>query len=77
MWAEGASLTLDEAIDYAARARGQRKRPSSGWDSLTPTELTVVTLTAQGLTNPEIASRMFIGRAPSRHTWRTSSQNSA
>ena len=41
-WAEGAALSSDEAIAYAQRGRGQRKRPTSGWGSLTPTELDVV-----------------------------------
>ncbi len=36
--AEGSGLTVDEAVAYASRARGERKRPSYGWDSLTPTE---------------------------------------
>jgi DNA-binding CsgD family transcriptional regulator len=40
----------------------QRERPASGWDSLTDTERNVATLAAQGLTNPQIASRMFISR---------------
>jgi DNA-binding CsgD family transcriptional regulator len=44
------------------RARGSRKRPAGGWESLTPTELQVVELAASGLTNPEIAERMFIAR---------------
>lgn len=60
--AEGAALTLDEMIAYARRARGERKRPSSGWASLTPTELEVVRFTAEGLTNPAIGERMFISR---------------
>ena len=34
-----------------------------GWASLTPTELDVVSLVAEGLTNPEIGSRLFISRA--------------
>ena len=38
-WAEGAALSTEEAIAYAQRGRGQRKRPTSGWGSLTPTEL--------------------------------------
>jgi DNA-binding CsgD family transcriptional regulator/tetratricopeptide (TPR) repeat protein len=42
--------------------RGPRKRPRSGWESLTATELTVVRLVAEGLSNPEIADRMFISR---------------
>jgi predicted ATPase/class 3 adenylate cyclase/DNA-binding CsgD family transcriptional regulator len=61
-WAEGAALSVDEAVAYVTRARGERKRPSTGWVSLTPTELEVVKLVAKGLTNPEIGERLFIGR---------------
>ena len=43
--------------------KGERKRPSSGWASLTPTEVEVIRLLAQGLTNPQIGERLFIGRA--------------
>ena len=60
-WAEGSGLTAAQAVAYARRARGSRKRPAIGWDSLTPTELQVVDLAAQGLTNPEIGKRLFIG----------------
>jgi len=61
-WKESTSLSLGEMIEYVSRARGERKRPSAGWDSLTPTELRIVTLVAAGLTNPQIAERMFIAR---------------
>lgn len=61
-WTEGADLAIDDAVDYARRARGERKRPSSGWASLTPTELTVVRLATQGHTNPQIGERLFIGK---------------
>jgi DNA-binding CsgD family transcriptional regulator len=61
-WAEGARLTLDEAVAYVRRARGSRRRPSSGWGSLTPTELDVVRLVVDGLSNPEIGSRLFMSR---------------
>jgi DNA-binding CsgD family transcriptional regulator len=60
--ADGATLSLDAAIAYARRARGSRGRPSSGWGSLTPTELEVVKLVAAGLTNPQIGERLFIAR---------------
>ena len=43
-WAEGAALSIDETIAYAHRGREKRKRPSSGWESLTPTEADVVRL---------------------------------
>jgi predicted ATPase/class 3 adenylate cyclase/DNA-binding CsgD family transcriptional regulator len=56
----GAELSIDAAIAYATRARGERKRPSHGWGSLTPTEREVVALVAQGLSNAEIGRRLFI-----------------
>ncbi|MDX6199083.1 MAG: hypothetical protein QOJ79_2234 [Actinomycetota bacterium] len=59
---EGAALTREEVVGYATRSRGRRGRPSHGWESLTPTELEVVRLVAQGLSNVEIGERMFIGR---------------
>lgn len=59
-WVEGASLSTEEAIAYAQRGRGARKRPSSGWASLTPTELDVVRLVTEGLANKDIATRLFI-----------------
>jgi predicted ATPase/class 3 adenylate cyclase/DNA-binding CsgD family transcriptional regulator len=59
-WAEGADLSTDEAIAYAQRGRGQRKRPTSGWASLTPTELDVVRLVSEGLGNNDIAARLFV-----------------
>jgi len=60
--AAGARLTLDQAVAYARRARGTRGRPAAGWPSLTPAELEVVRLVAEGLTNPQIADRLFISR---------------
>jgi DNA-binding CsgD family transcriptional regulator len=57
---EGRQLDPAEAAEWVRRARGSRRRPSTGWESLTPTERQVVALTAQGLTNPEIGARMFI-----------------
>ena len=60
---EGRRLTLADAVAYAGRARGERKRPPSGWESLTPAELEVVRHVAEGLTNPEIGERMFIERS--------------
>ena len=47
---------------YARRTRGTRGRPTTGWASLTPTELEVVRLVADGRTNPEIGVRLFMSR---------------
>jgi predicted ATPase/class 3 adenylate cyclase/DNA-binding CsgD family transcriptional regulator len=59
-WAEGAALSTEEAIAYAQRGRGQRKRPTTGWESLTPTERDVVRLVNDGLANNDIAARLFV-----------------
>jgi len=58
--AEGAQMSWDETIDYVTRGRGGRKRPASGWASLTPTELSVVRLVAEGLSNQQVAERLFV-----------------
>jgi DNA-binding CsgD family transcriptional regulator len=58
--AEGAGLSTEEAIAYAQRGRGERKRPTSGWGSLTPMEQDVVQLVREGLGNKDIGARLFI-----------------
>ena len=59
-WAEGADLSDEEAIAYAQRGRGERKRPATGWGSLTPSEREVVKLVCEGLGNKDIATRLFV-----------------
>ncbi len=59
-FAEGAALSLEDAVALAANSRGGPRRPATGWASLTATEVQVVDLVAEGLTNPEVASRMCV-----------------
>ena len=58
--AEGAQLSTQDALEWARRARGPRGRPPAGWASLTPTEARVLELATDGLSNRQIAERMFI-----------------
>lgn len=55
------ALSFDDAV-VLALGDGRLARPPSGWASLTPAELRVVELVAEGLTNPEIGERLFISR---------------
>ena len=59
-WSEGAALSPEQMIAYARRGRGERKRPPTGWESLTPTERDVVRLVVDGLGNKDIAARLFV-----------------
>jgi len=58
------------------RARGERNRPSRGWDSLTPTALLVLRPhTAAGLTKRQIGQRMFISPGTVKDHSRTPSSS--
>jgi DNA-binding CsgD family transcriptional regulator len=59
-WTEGAALSTEESLTYAQRGRGERRRPSTGWASLTPAELGVIRLVSDGLPNSDIAARLFV-----------------
>jgi DNA-binding CsgD family transcriptional regulator len=59
-FAEGCALSTRDAIAYAQRGKGQRKRPQTGWASLTPAERDVVRLVSDGLTNKDIAKRLLV-----------------
>ena len=59
---DGQRLNLEEVTAYVLRSHGERRRPSSGWASLTPTERAVVEQVRLGLTNPQIAERLLMSR---------------
>ena len=59
---EGARLSLEEAIAYAQRGRGEHASATHGWASLSPVERQVVQLASQGLNNPNIARELFMSR---------------
>jgi predicted ATPase/class 3 adenylate cyclase/DNA-binding CsgD family transcriptional regulator len=59
-WYTSAVGAVRDAIAYARRGHGGRKRPASGWGALTPTELDVVRLVSEGLANNDIATRLFV-----------------
>lgn len=59
-WAEGAELPFAEAVNYALRGRGERRRATTGWASLTRAELDVANLVSEGLGNKDVAARLFV-----------------
>ncbi|MGH9223151.1 MAG: LuxR C-terminal-related transcriptional regulator, partial [Acidimicrobiales bacterium] len=52
------------ALGVRRASRDARKRPKHGWDALTRSERAVVELVSEGLSNPEVAERLYL----SRHT---------
>lgn len=59
-WHAGSALSPDEAAAYACRRRPHSNRAATGWTSLSDIERHVVALVSEGLTNAEVARRLFI-----------------
>jgi DNA-binding CsgD family transcriptional regulator len=61
--AQGAAMSAAEAVSYALKGRGAQRRPKVGWESLTRAEQGVAALVAEGLTNSQIAERIFVTKS--------------
>lgn len=59
---EGSRLSLEEAVAYAQRGRGEHASATYGWASLSPVERQVAELASQGLSNPDIGQALFMSR---------------
>jgi DNA-binding NarL/FixJ family response regulator len=68
-WAEGRAMSLAQAIDEAQRVMGSKRASESptpvppspvAFAGLTPREIEVLRLVAQGLTNAQVAERLVI-----------------
>jgi DNA-binding NarL/FixJ family response regulator len=59
---DGARLSLEEAVAYAQRGRGEHTGATHGWVSLSPVERQVAELASRGLSNPDIGRELFISR---------------
>jgi predicted ATPase/DNA-binding CsgD family transcriptional regulator len=59
---EGTRLSLELAVAYAQRGRGEHSSATHGWASLSPAERQVVELASHGLNNPNIASELLMSR---------------
>ena len=61
-WDAGRAETLLRALGFHRGVRGPRRRPKTGWDSLTEAERVVAGLVAEGLSNPAVAARLYLSR---------------
>ena len=75
-WAEGAALSIEEAIAYAQRGRGKRKRPSSGWERSPPPRPTLCGSSATGWPTKTSPHGFSSHAGPCKPTSPTSTPNS-
>ena len=61
-WNDGRNLTLARAAAHADVGYRRRTRASTALERITPAEQEVMRLVAQGLTNVEVAQRLYVSR---------------
>jgi len=61
-WDAARAETLLRTLGFHRGVRGPRRRPKTGWDSLTEAERVVADLVAEGLSNPAVAARLYLSR---------------
>jgi DNA-binding CsgD family transcriptional regulator len=61
-WAVGRAESRLRALGVGRARSAYRARPVTGWAALTPTEVKVGELVAAGMSNPDIASQLFLSR---------------
>jgi DNA-binding CsgD family transcriptional regulator len=56
-------LQLESTLQASRPDRARTApRPRTGWESITPSELAVIELVGEGLSNPQVAERLFLSR---------------
>jgi DNA-binding NarL/FixJ family response regulator len=62
-WSEGRAMTQEEAVEYALGGAEEAAAPTpedAASPSLSGRELEVLALVAEGLTNPQVAGRLYL-----------------
>ncbi len=59
-WAEGRAMTPEETIEYALKTEEPGLSPKGEKGELSERELEVLRLVAEGLTNPQVADRLYV-----------------
>jgi DNA-binding CsgD family transcriptional regulator len=59
-WSEGRAMSAEEAVEYALGTEGDAPQDASASPLLSGREVEVLVLVAEGLTNPQVAQRLYL-----------------